>query len=176
MPANKAAVAGYIIGWLYLPLITSDVPGLPPYGKFTAAIAMLQCILIFHLHNQCDGDGNRRILPFSLRSWFRLLVPPQMGWGHGMGSLVFPHSYCSMAFTISRESSSLHQTRTGNFLILQSLNWGDLWAGMQKIDFVKFMRSFVYQPITSQSANFCVCMNAMLTNPFSSRHWLTSFQ
>ncbi|GAB5405586.1 MAG: hypothetical protein Aurels2KO_38170 [Aureliella sp.] len=47
---EQAAVLAYVAGWVWLPLITIDIPGLPPYGKFTAtSIGMIPCMLIFGL-------------------------------------------------------------------------------------------------------------------------------
>lgn len=38
----------YLIGWLYLPLIEIDLPGIPNYGKFTASnLVILPCIALF---------------------------------------------------------------------------------------------------------------------------------
>lgn len=38
----------YLLGWLYLPLIEIDLPGIPNYGKFTASnLFILPCIAMF---------------------------------------------------------------------------------------------------------------------------------
>ncbi len=48
MRPRDAVIWSYLIGWLYLPLLSLDIPGLPNYGKFTASnVAVLPCILIF---------------------------------------------------------------------------------------------------------------------------------
>lgn len=45
---SKAIFASYILGWLYLPLSSINIPGLPDYGKFSATnIAMLPCLMFF---------------------------------------------------------------------------------------------------------------------------------
>ena len=47
---ERAAILSFLLGWLYLPVIILDVPGLPPYGKFTAtSIGVLPCIVLFGL-------------------------------------------------------------------------------------------------------------------------------
>lgn len=47
-PPGRAVFTSYLTAWLYLPLITIEIPGLPDYGKFSAVnIVILPCILIF---------------------------------------------------------------------------------------------------------------------------------
>lgn len=36
LPPRRAVIAAYLIGWLFLPVVTYDLPGLPDYGKWSA--------------------------------------------------------------------------------------------------------------------------------------------
>ncbi len=36
LPPRRAVIAAYLLGWLFLPVVTYDLPGLPDYGKWSA--------------------------------------------------------------------------------------------------------------------------------------------
>jgi hypothetical protein len=61
LPLPRAALTTYVVGWLFLPLITLNVQGLPPYGKFTATgLALLVWLPLF---------GGKSLASFRLCWW-----------------------------------------------------------------------------------------------------------
>jgi tetratricopeptide (TPR) repeat protein len=80
MPARRAVVTGAIGTWLFLPVVSLDLPGFPDYSKATAATAgILLGTLIFETN---------RLLAFRFR-WFDL---PMLIW-----------SVCPIASSISND-------------------------------------------------------------------------
>ena len=72
MRPAKAAFVAFVVGWLYLPLASIDVVGLPPYGKFTAtSMAVALCVVVF------DGGRAWKVRPtwLDLPMLVWLLVP-----------------------------------------------------------------------------------------------------
>lgn len=79
----RAVVVAFVAGWLFLPLISLDVTGLPPYGKFTAtSMAVIVCIALFDW---------QRLMGFRF-SWLDLpmlvwcLVPMASSLSNGLGA------------------------------------------------------------------------------------------
>jgi tetratricopeptide (TPR) repeat protein len=69
MPARRAMLVSAIAGWLLLPIISIDLPGLPPYGKTSApTLGILLGTILF---------DSGRLLTFRLR-WYDL---PMLVWG-----------------------------------------------------------------------------------------------
>ncbi len=79
---ERAAVLSYVAGWLWLPLITIDIPGIPPYGKFTAtSIGMIPCIAVFGLNHIASIRPSWADIPIVL--W--LLAPLPSALTNGLG-------------------------------------------------------------------------------------------
>jgi hypothetical protein len=80
---SRAVFISYLIAWLYLPLITIDIPGLPNYGKFSACnIVVLPCIFLFDISSLFKW----RFHPADIALLFWVLVPFGSSISNGLGS------------------------------------------------------------------------------------------
>ena len=68
LPARRAVLASYILGWLFLPVFKYDLPALPPYSKLTAtSYGILMAVFLFDA---------RRVLSFKMHP----LDLPMVAW------------------------------------------------------------------------------------------------
>jgi hypothetical protein len=48
LPPRRAAIAAFLVGWLFLPISSFKLPGLPEYSKiFATNASVLLAILVF---------------------------------------------------------------------------------------------------------------------------------
>ena len=71
---TRAVIIAFLAGWIFLPLSTLNVPGLPPFGKTTAtSISLLPCILFFDLNRVFRYRGSLLDLP--VLAWALAPIP-----------------------------------------------------------------------------------------------------
>lgn len=83
LPPQRATLLAYVAGWLWLPLIQFDFPGIPAYGKFTAtSCAVLPCLFLFGFDRLARIRPSWIDLPMLL--WLFAPLPSSLSNGLGL--------------------------------------------------------------------------------------------
>jgi hypothetical protein len=117
MRPARAAFIAYLVGWLYLPLVQIDLPGLPPYGKFTAtSLVVLPCILLMDLKAVLRLRPSWLDLP--LIAWCLVPIPTSITNGLGLWDGISGMSDHMLTFAVPYFVGRLYLVRRENWIIL----------------------------------------------------------